>query len=97
MPETIHRLAFYLEHGRDSGGWRDYIDGQPVYNGSLLMLKRGGEWMLIRYETSDYARHEIRGYQKGGSIPLDRETMRFRRLTEEEREAADREFEEGED
>lgn len=42
-----------LHLGRDAGGPRHYLDGQPVHCGAGLEMKlRSGQWIPVRYEAS---------------------------------------------
>ena len=40
-----------LELRREPGGFRHYLDGQPIHAGDLLEMQTDdGSWVLIRYE-----------------------------------------------
>ncbi len=49
-PPRAHELVL----GRDGGGLRHFLDGRPVYCGSLLQLQVGNRWVFVTYEAQLY-------------------------------------------
>lgn len=58
--DVPERKAGRLILGRDAGGSRHFLDGEPVHCGTgLEMQVPGGKWVAVRYEAS-LARGDIR-------------------------------------
>ncbi len=59
--------ANYIQLGSDSGGWRDFLDGQPIHCGDQLQLWDGEpegaslrhRWLYARYEMGDRHLREV--------------------------------------
>lgn len=74
-----------MEAGRDAGGFRDFLAGQPIHAGAPLEIWLGGRWLPGRYEAA--YQHE-QGFfytslfdqedTRPTAIRIDRQVMRFR-------------------
>lgn len=52
--------------GRDGGGLRYFLDGQPVPAGVMLEMRVGARWTRVRFETS-FSLEPVAWIYEGGS------------------------------